>query len=480
MTLPNSPNWQHPDAASSAPQLQRLADFTAGTDAVREHASTYLPKFSAESHEDWQRRAGSAPAPGTLSRTIDASVGRLFAIPPVLDGSGSVVQEWEDIDTAGTHGDVWASRLAALAIRDGLALIVVDAPTAPSDTVPLTDAPAYRPRWLRYTRSQVRNWSTGIVGGKAVLTLLVLDEVEAVPDGAFGMKDEQRRRVFRLTDSGPTVQVWREVTDTQGQRWEPLSEPVLYRGPREIPVAIAYVGKPTAPLVVKPPLLALCDAVQHFWTRQVNIAYYEDLACFPQPTVVGRLSSRGDGADGPAKLELGPNTYVGVEMGGDFKFAELAGSSMRELRENQRERRLEIGALGLSFLVSETRSAETAKAKALDSAAENATLSDAARGIEDALNQALIFHASYTPGATPATVSLNKNLTGETLDAPTMTVLLQMRQAGELTMSEYRELLVRGRVLPQGYADAAVVAEAELEAAVNAAVVGDDDVGVAA
>jgi hypothetical protein len=175
---------------------------------------------------------------------------------------------------------------------------------------------------------------------------------------------------------------------------------------------------------------------------------------------------------------LGPTSVVNVEAGGDFKWAELSGGSMTQLRENQRDRRQEIGALGLSFLVTETRSAETAKAKTLDNAAENATLADAARGIEDGANVALAHHVSYAgvPADQAPTVSLNKNLSGDVIDAVLLRVLLDMRTAGELTMQEFRELLSRGRIIPSEMAAEDAVLLAEVEAVARAASVGEMEV----
>jgi hypothetical protein len=465
----SAPNWKRAEADAAAPQLQRLDDFYHGTDAVRMRSKTYVPPLELETDVKYKARSTAAVAPGALTRTVDGSVGRIFSTAPTIEPNryARIADEWQDLDGQGTHGDVWLSRASVWAILDGFYLALVDAPQAPAPLVSIPEAARYRPRWIGYRRSQVLNWRTAVIDGKVVLTMLALAEVASVPNGEWALVSEERVRVLRRTDLGVTAEVWAERDTAARQKaWQLIEGPVLYDGPAEIPVAILAGGKITAPFVARPPLLALCDKLIEFFRAATNMAHYEQMSCFPQPVVVGQLISQsGDG-----KLVLGPTSVVNVEAGGDFKWAELAGSSMAQLRENQRDRRQEIGALGLSFLVTETRSAETAKAKALDNAAENATLADAARGIEDGANMALVHHVAYANvvAADAPTVSLNKNLSGDTIDAVLLRVLLDMRAAGELTRAEFREILSRGRIIPSEMALEDAVLAAELEASLNA------------
>jgi hypothetical protein len=130
---------------------------------------------------------------------------------------------------------------------------------------------------------------------------------------------------------------------------------------------------------------------------------------------------------------------------------------------------MEIGAMGLSFLVTETRQAETARAKEIDAAAENATLADAGIGIEDGLNMALVYHAAYygvAPENAP-TVSVAKNLDGTRLSAQMVAILSKLRAEFQLSASEFRELLARGGIITPAMAEPEAIAEAELLAALD-------------
>jgi hypothetical protein len=463
--MTTTPNDLDPALAKWTEQLERLSDFYHGTDAVRVAGAKYLPKLEKETDTYYSIRSKGVAAPGALTRTVDGSVGRIFATPPTLTGPSALMEAWEDIDGQGTHGDVWAAEASTWAILDGFALALVDAPQAPGPIVPLTDAPRYRPRWVLYRRNQLRKVRTAVVDGRVVLTMVALSESREVEDGEWGTKVQESVRVLRNTSGTVSAEVWQEVTNGAQKSWQRVEGPLVYVGPTEIPLAVLRANKGTALSSVRPPLLALVDKLLEFYQVACDVRHAERMACFPQPVVRGGLDSN---------LTLGPTSVVSVSSEGDFKWAEIAGTSLDQLRANQAERRQEIGALGLSFLVSETRQAETARAKALDSAAENATLAVAARGIEDGLNMALVFHASYT-NEEAGTVSLNKNLSGDVIDAALLRVLLDMRKAGELTMQEFREILNRGRIIPAEMAGEEAVLLAEVEAATRMVGVGEPD-----
>jgi hypothetical protein len=471
MSTTPDPTWRRPEVEAVADQLQRLADFDAGTDAVRARVRDYLPQLERESDRYYAMRSTAVAVPGYLSRTLGASIGRIVAVAPTLDPAGlaRVADDWQDLDGMGTHGDVVLARAGRLAIRDGYALVLVDAPVAPAPVVSLAEADRTRPRWITYTRAQLLNWRVAPLDGRLVVTMVALAEDTDVDDGAFAMTRAPRVRVLRRDPAGGvTAEVWAEVRTGSETHWARVEGPYGYPQQTEIPLAVLAAAPVSAPFVAAPPLLPLCDAVIEWWQVACDMRHNERMACFPQPVVVGPLAMQPDGT--PGRLTLGPTSAVQLEPGGSFSWAELSGDSLEQLRAGQADRLRTIGALGLSFLVTETRAAETARAKALDAAAENATLADAARGLEDGANVALAFHARYFGIDDAPTVSLNKNLSGETIGADVLRELRELRRAGELSRGELRELLARGRVIPAEMATEAAVQQAETEAAVDAAI----------
>jgi hypothetical protein len=93
----------------------------------------------------------------------------------------------------------------------------------------------------------------------------------------------------------------------------------------------------------------------------------------------------------------------------------------------------EMGTLGLAMLSPQKRMAETAEAKRLDKSTSDSSLSVAARGLQDAVERALGFHARYLglsePGA-GGSIEINRDFEGLLMDAPVMSAYAQLVNAG--------------------------------------------------
>jgi hypothetical protein len=149
------------------------------------------------------------------------------------------------------------------------------------------------------------------------------------------------------------------------------------------------------------------------------------VAAIEQPVIVGELqggTTVADGTTSAAKLKLGWLTAVRIAAGGDFKWVGPSGAGLASLVEGVKEKLEQIGQMGMSFLVSDTRAAETAEAKRLDATAENSTLATAAQGIEDAINLALEIHAWYLgiEKAGAPVMTINKDFENTAMDSQTM------------------------------------------------------------
>ncbi|MCH8264896.1 MAG: DUF4055 domain-containing protein, partial [Proteobacteria bacterium] len=170
----------------------------------------------------------------------------------------------------------------------------------------------------------------------------------------------------------------------------------------------------------KIPLLGVAWANLSHWQLSTSLRFNSEVAGFAQPVVEGSLGNDETGE--PRQLEIGPLVSVQVEMGGKFYWAEPEGGGLERLALLVLEKLRHIAALGVSFLQSDTRAAETAEAKRLDAAAENATLATASAAIDDALNTASKHHAWFMniePDDAPM-FTLSKDFDGTTLAADIM------------------------------------------------------------
>jgi hypothetical protein len=468
--LQDRPSTPRAEYVIAAPDLALVRNLLAGTRCMQAEAKEYIPKWPAEKPLSYKRRAAGAKVYGGLGRTLSAAVGMLFAREPEqTEGwTPEIEQHAENIDGKGTALKVFAKRKAEDATADGFTCILVDHPTAPADVVVHGGNEAelnLRPLWSSYTRADVLSWRTAVVDNVETVIQVVLREGSAVPVGKFGTA---ARVLYRVCYLGTVPSLTQGQPPETGAAWVLLEEVKengevrvverdrgVFRNKvgapfRHIPLAIAYAGRTDATLTAHPPLLDVAYANLEHWRVATNLRYYEDLCCFPQPTIEGERAADSNGTVPP--FQLGPGVLVQVTQGSKFLWSEVSGTSIQALRASLEEKKNEIAELGMSFLAKKTRGVETAEAKRLDSTAENSTLATAAQGIEDGINQALIYHAEYlgiAPENAPV-LKINKDFDSSAMDAPTMLAYVAAVRDAGLPIRMLLESWLAGGRLPAG------------------------------
>jgi len=454
VTDPNSPLYRRPESVDALPDLDLLTDLLAGTRRMHERAPWYIRRWTNEADGVYAIRATCEDVYEGVGRVISASVGMMFAKPPVLsfptDGVEDVVTpHWQNLDAAGTAGNVWVKRFAQWAVRDGLAIILVDHPPAPSGTVTRADAArlSLRPTWAMYRRRDVLSWRTETLENTETITMLALLEPTTVADGAFGVSERVYVRVLELVEG---VATWRLLDVTDSQEGVEVDAGVFRSrsGPfTRLPIAVAYTSDPEAPFVCRPPLMGVAWANLSHYQLSSERRFYTDLSSFPQPTVIGTMAA--DPVTGqPQQLNMGPLVGVQVTEGSDFRWTEIAGTSFQNLDNQVRSKLEQMAALGLSFLSGDKRAQETAEARRMDATAENSTLATAAQGIEDAVNLALEFHAEYLGVARQdsPTISISREYDSTAMDPQTMVAFANLINAGLPLVEAVKALQAGGRL----------------------------------
>lgn len=499
---PDLPNWVRPEAAQALPDLNLMEHLLGGTRVMWRESNVYVRKWKDEDDDTYDiRRKGEVVFEG-LKRTLNASVGMMFAKPPTMTWNGLEEQgsaDAENIDRQGTHIDVFTKRYAEMGLRDGFVVGLVDHPPRPKDAAgaPVETDPdmekklALRPSWAIYPRKSVHSWRVETIDFQPVLTQLVLYEPGDKSAGNFGVMPVNRYRVLRVINNMAVWQTWEQVKDvamsidafkTTGSGF---FKNRLGEVASRLPVGIGYTGTTTAPLTATLPLLPVAYSNLSHWQLSTNLRFYLDLCCFPQPVVIGALAQEQGITQGgviglvPGRIRLGPGVAVHVTSdrnGGnaDFKFAELAGSSIQRIEHAINEKLQHMAQLGVAFLTVETRAAETAEAKRIDSVAQNATLSTASRGTEDGINEMWKWHAWYYGVAEEDApeYGMNRDFENETLDAPTMLAYVTAVEKAGLPIRLLLEAWQQGgRIKPDADLDeieremqAAIDAQKELEA----------------
>ncbi len=478
-TDPALPNYVRPEAAEVRKDLDLMADLIAGTRRMWERAreKKYLRKWKDEDETVYNIRRECESVFEGLSRTLSACVGMLFARPPRMTWNASetpMQEHWQNLDGMGTAGPVLAKRFSDQSIRDGIGLILVDHPPAPAGVLVTAANEAelgLRPTWATYQRNQVVSWRTALVNNAQTLVQVVLEERGREPAGAYGVADVTRYRVLKLMaalgeDKKPTGgtfaawELWRETKEA-GANGFALEKSGVFRNrngqttPR-LPVQIAYTGRTDAPLCSTIPLLGVAWANLSHWRISTALAFAREVAAYAQGVIVGNLAPSGVDANNapiPGRVKLGPLALIHLVGGAgetaSFDWKAPPTEAFDVLERGAAEKLKQIGQMGMAFMVTDTRAAETAEAKRLDATAENSTLATAAQGIEDAWNGGLEVHAWYLgiEKAGAPMMEINKDFDAVAMDPATMAVYVQaVKEAGLPPETLVRAWIAGGRL----------------------------------
>jgi hypothetical protein len=250
--------------------------------------------------------------------TITGLAGFIFREPPELDedvpveirGEESEDETsegraglWENIDNAGTHGDVFLRDIAVDAMIAGHAAILVEYPrTDGKQTLKDEKSGNIRPYWVPIRKDNILSWRTDLVAGRLTLTQLVVKECVVVQKGMFGEATEDRYRTFY--NNGGTVgwELYR-ITDNKELVREDAG---TYPTQDEIPVAEITTSGKQGLFESEPPFLDLA---------YLNLAHYRQWSdydtsiyktCVPIFFTAGVLTT--DEAGNP--LVIGPNMAI--------------------------------------------------------------------------------------------------------------------------------------------------------------------------
>lgn len=455
---PSRPDFLRAEVVAARRDLTLIHHLLEGTRAMHAHYAEYVKAWPKEESATHYKRGTSEQLYEGLSRTVSAAVGKIFAKPPKLEyptDEATLAAHWENLDLAGTKGDVAAKWFVRDGVTDGYGIILVDHPARP-DGKQVTAANevelGLRPFWAFYAREAVCSWRTDRLKNRAVITQLVLHEPTELPLGLFGVTTVHFYRELWVRDGVAGYTLWRAPVK-EGEAFTQERTGVFKNrlgATRDtLPIAVGYTDKAAAPLVAKPPLLPVAWANLGHYQQAANLRYYRELAAFPQPVIIGQLVGPPDehGAPTAGVLRLGPGVAQHLTgEGADFKWAELSGTALEQVEAGVRAKEEQMAKLGLAFLQHDTRAAETAEAKRLDAAAEDSTLATAAQGLEDALNLAWEHHAWFMglAKAQAPRITLNRDYSGTVLTAQQTQAIAALVREGLPTLRAVQALIAGG------------------------------------
>ena len=428
------PSIQSKAAQSQARALRMIRDVWLGTERIRERQVEYLPKAPGESQENYNSRLARSVFYNMLRHTIIGLVGFVFRKDPKLgaDVPSEIVKQWENIDNAGTHGDVFAREMLQDDLTAGHCAILVDYPNTNNAVVPRmpNGQPTreadniFRPFWVPIYKDNIMSWRMDTEDGKQVMTQLVLRETVMAPAGQFGEQEQTRYRVFQRAPGGVvTFRLLQVASNNSVMQVDEGSYPTQ----TEIPVAEITSSGSMGVFMSQPPLLDLA---------YLNVAHYQqwsDQATNLHLTCVPIFVTKGLNVNGSANppMVLGPSGSVDLPPNGAAEYVSHSGQALQQVANAITALENSMAVLGIAMLATNKRVAETAEAKRIDKGSFDSALSVTARGLEDGLERALQFHANYLGLKSGGSIQINRDFENLTMQ-PDMLVayVAAVAQAG--------------------------------------------------
>jgi hypothetical protein len=314
--------------------------------------------------------------------------------------------------------------------------VLVDAPAAGSNG---------RPYWVTYTPREILGWRTELVDGAQNLVQLRLLEKVIQHDGEYGEKEVEQVRV--LTPGGFEI----HQRDTKGElkKIEEGTTSLDY-----IPFTVAYSNRVNV-MESRPPMEDIAELnlkayqVQSDLDNQLHISAVPMLAFYGFPSAAEEVSA-------------GPGEAIAFPADGRAEYIEPGGKSYDAQFKRLEQIAGQINELGLSAVLGQKLSAETAEAKRIDRSQGDSTMMVIAQNMQDMIDNCLQYHADYLQESQAGSCFVNRDFLGARLEPQEIQSLLQLYTAGTITQETLLNQLAEGEVLGDDFE-----VEAELEATQN-------------
>jgi hypothetical protein len=414
-----------------------IEDLMGGTYGMRRKHRRYLPQEPRELDESYDNRLARSVVAPYYQRLERMLAGMLTRKPVRLEDTSDVIMEQLfDVDMQGNDLNVFTYETARKLVRYGHIGTLVDAPTDGG-----------RPYWVTYTPRQILGWRTELKDGQQALSMLRLSETVTVPDGEYGEKAVQQIRLltpggyqlhqkgddgeFRITDEGTTS----------------LSE---------IPFSVAYSNR-VGYFESRPPLEDIAELNLKTYQVQSDLDNILHISCIPMLAFFGFPSAAEE-------VSAGPGEAIAFPAEGKAEYIEPKGTSFDYQFKRLEQIAAQINELGLSAVLGQKLSAETAEAKRIDRSQGDSTMMVIAQNVQDMIDNCLQYHAQYLGQAAAAgSCFVNRDFIGARLEPQEIQSLLQLYTAGTITQETLLRQLSDGEVLGDDFN-----VDEELEATSNA------------
>jgi hypothetical protein len=148
------------------------------------------------------------------------------------------------------------------------------------------------------------------------------------------------------------------------------------------------------------------------------------------------------------EVSAGPGEALSFPAEGRAEYIEPAGRSFDYQFKRLDQLAAQINELGLSAVLGQKLTAETAEAKRIDRSQGDSTMMAIAQNMQDMIDNCLQFHAQYLGGATaPGSCLVNRDFLGSRIDGADIKSLMELYTTGVITQETLLQQLADGEVL---------------------------------
>jgi hypothetical protein len=412
-----------------------IEDLMQGTYGMRRKHRRYLPQEPRELDESYDNRLARSVCPPYYQRLERMLAGMLTRKPVRLtDTSDNIREQLFNVDLQENDLNVWTYETTRKMVRYGHVGVLVDAPKAEYEG---------RPYWCTYTPREILGWR---YEGSELVQLRLMEKV-VLPDGEYGEKTAEQVRVLTPGE----YKIYQKQKNTN---FELIDEGTTSLD--KIPFSVAYANRLNI-MESRPPLEDIAELNLKTYQIQSDLDNILHVSCVPMLAFFGFPSAAEE-------VSAGPGEAIAFPADGRAEYIEPKGTSFDNQFKRLEQIAGQINELGLSAVLGQKLSAETAEAKRLDRSQGDSTMQVVAQNVQDMIDNSLQFHAQYLGNTTAAGSSyVNRDFLGARLDPQEVGSLLQLYTAGTITQETLLNQLSEGEVLGDEFD-----VDAELEATANA------------
>lgn len=422
-------NSLHPNYSKAKSQWDRCRDAYEGGDAVKGKKTIYLPKLGGQDANGYNAYLLRSLFFGATQRTVEGVAGSIMRKDPTHDIPDKLKHLDEDTTFTGVGLPEFSKQVISELFITGRIGVLID-------RMPIGDTRIF---WSIYKAENIINWKMD----NNILVYIVLEEsYELEGEDKYTVEIKTQYRELLIEDGKYLQRIHRESAGVDKftvqeivptQRGKALDYiPFVFGSPSGVEMSIS-----------KSPILDLADVNLSHYRSSADLEHGRHFTALPtiycsgvSPKDLGDAIHIGSGS---ALVLPPPEAKAGI--------IEFTGKGLSTLTDALKEKEEQMAKLGARMLAPRLKTAETAETTRINASSEESVTISISKAGSDILTKALTISADWETIKGNSDIILNTDIIDAKMDPKTLTALLAVRQAGEISAESFTYNLKRGELL---------------------------------